>query len=122
MSIVRAITTTSGFGGDWTFGAGRNNYVSGLQEVVQDIYTRLCCQLGDCFFDQGTGIDWFNLLGSTNNELRIKLAISATILNTPFVNSLLQLSVSVGNSRNLNISYSATTTYGPVSDTVQVVI
>lgn len=115
--IVRSITSA----GDWTFGKGRNDYVSANAAVRQAIQTRLMSFLGDCFFDSGAGIAWFNLLGS-KNEIALNLAVSAVILNTPDndgnfpVTRLNQLSISLNSGRQLVISYSVNTVYTGVKN------
>jgi hypothetical protein len=60
--------------GDWLFGKGQNDYVRANTSVVQNINTRLGSFLGDCFFDLGAGIDWFNLLG-TKDQVALNLSI-----------------------------------------------
>lgn len=106
--IVRALDSD----GDWTFGASLNNYLQNSSAVVQNINTRLQEFLGDCFFNTGAGINWFNLLGN-KNQVSLNLAITNTILNTSQVISLSQLSVNLNNhTRNLFITYSVNTTYG----------
>lgn len=105
--IVRALTST----GDWTYGKGKNNYLSRNAAVRQNIQTRLSSFLGDCFFDIQAGIDWFNLLGS-KNIIGLNLSISATILNTRDVTKLVQLSTSYDpRTRRLTIKYEVETTY-----------
>lgn len=95
---------------DFTFGKGKNNYLTATRAIVQNIDTRLLSFLGNCFFDLGAGIDWFNLLGS-KNEIALNLAVSAVILNTQNVTGLLQLSISLGATRVLTIRYQVQTTY-----------
>lgn len=115
--IVRALTSTS----DWTFGKGKNDYVSANAAVRQAIQTRLSSFLGDCYFDSGAGIDWFNLLGS-KNEIAMNLAVSATILNTPDsfgnfpITRLKQLSIKLTSNRKLTISYTVNTVYTGVQN------
>ena len=115
--IVRALDINK----DWQFGKGLNDYKSNADAVAQDIATRLNSFLGDCFFDQGAGINWFGFLGG-KNQLQLNLAISSTILNTSGVQTMLQLSVNLSVTRKLTVSYAVTTTFGPVQDTVQVQI
>lgn len=103
---------------DWTFGSGRGNYVSGVDEVAQNIKTRLQSFLGDCFFSLSEGVDWFNLIGS-KRILEIRLAVSSTILNTDNVLSMIELDVELSDSRNLTITYTVNTVYGEISDTVE---
>ena len=113
--IVRALSAT----GDWTFGAGLNNYKSNRAAVAQDIQTRLSSFLGDCFFDLGAGIDWLNFLGGSKNQLALNLAISAVILNTEGVASMVQLSSNLDLvTRAFAVSYTVATVYGLITGTV----
>lgn len=105
--------------GDFTFGSGINNYLTGNAEVAQNIKTRLQCFLNDCFFDTGAGVDWFNLLGS-KQQVALQLAVAAVILNTQYVTGGLQLSVSYNEqSRVVSIVYQVQTTYSQLSSTFQ---
>lgn len=103
---------------DWTFGTGKNNYLVGNNAIAQNIDTRLLSFLGDCFFDTGAGIDWFNLLGS-KNELALNLAITAVILNTVGVTGLLQVSINLDINRNLTVVYRVQTTFSQASGLFQ---
>lgn len=105
--------------GDWTFGSGINNYTTGNAEVAENIQTRLQSFLGDCFFDTGAGIDWFNLLGS-KQQVSLQLAVAAVILNTPNVTGGLQLSVSYNEiTRGIAIVYQVQTVYSQLSNSFQ---
>lgn len=117
--IVRALNSS----GDWTYGAGLNNYLSAKAAVAQAIGTRLSSFLGDCFFATNAGIDWFNLLGG-KNQLALQLAISATILNTQsqgqqVVVKVTSLSVNLNDTTRLfSVSYTAISIFGVISATV----
>jgi hypothetical protein len=114
MSIVRALTLT----GDWTYGAGLNNYLSNQSALAQQIGCRLISFLGDCFFDLGAGIDWFNLLGG-KNTVALELAIRTTILNTPNVTGLVNVSLNlVDVSRTFSVSYTITSSFGKITSSV----
>lgn len=89
---------------DWLFGKGQNDYLTGVNAVAQNINTRLNSFLGDCFFDNGAGIDWWNLLGA-KDQLVLNLAISAVILNTQDVTSLVQLNIVLDVTRRLTVTY-----------------
>lgn len=104
--IVRRIDVD----GDWTFGAGKNDYLTDNKAVGQIITTRLRCFSGDCFFDTDAGIDWFNLLGSKNLTGLI-LAQKMTILNTRDVTALVELSSTMNDARRLTTVFSASTVY-----------
>ena len=107
MTIVRALDRTH----EWLFGKGKNDYVTGNQAVAQNINTRLQSFVGDCFFDLNAGIDRFNLM-SNKNQVAITLAVSAVILNTPNVTSLLALSISLNDAtRKLTSTYQVQTFY-----------
>lgn len=107
---VRALTAT----GDWTCGSGRLNYLTGVNAIQQNIVTRLYSLLGDCFFATQDGINWFYFLGS-KDQVGLNLAISATILNTPGVSRLNQLSISLNHvTRLLTIQYSCNVVSSPL--------
>ncbi len=109
---VRAIDSEH----DWLFGKGQNDYRRNLEAVVQNIDTRLSSFLGDCFFDNAAGIDWFNLLGN-KDQLALNLAVSAVILNTENVTGILQLLLTVNVRRNIEVRYRVQTTYSRASAT-----
>lgn len=101
---------------DWTFGKGANDYRRDNDAVAQNIYTRLNSFLGDCFFDVGAGIDWFNRLGG-KDLLTLKLDISSTILNTELVTGILQLSIDLNVQRQLTVSYVVRTAFSTSAST-----
>ncbi len=110
--------------GDWTFGAGANDYLVNQAAVVQAIATRLLMFLGDCFFATNQGIDWFTFLGGSKNQLALELAINAVILNTQsngvnVIRRIVTLSVSLDDAtRAFSISYTAFSIFGNVSGVV----
>ncbi len=112
MSIVRALDSL----GDWTFGAGFNDYKSGAVAVAQNISTRLNSFIVDCFFDQGAGLNWFGLLGS-KDEISLHLAVSAVILNTADVVSITELFITLNSQRKVSIAYTVSTSFGSISST-----
>lgn len=112
--IVRALDNN----GDWTFGSGKGNYLSGVAAIGQSIQTRISTFLGECFFSLNSGIDWYNLLGS-KNQYGINLALGATILNTEGVTSVLQLSFTVDSAtRTFAVVYQVMTVAGLVTGTL----
>jgi len=115
--IVRALDGDH----DWTFGQGLNNYLKDQNAVAQDINTRLNSFLGDCFFDQGAGINWFGFIGS-KESLALNLAISAVILNTLNVLSINQLYVRLTAQRAFSVAYDVQTSFSQTTGTVQVTI
>lgn len=115
--IVRALDIN----GDWTFGKGRNNYLSGNAAIVQDISLRLKSFLGDCFFAIDEGIDWFNLLGS-KNQVALELAVRSVILGTEGVVKLIDAQVTLEEeSRRINMRFIVSTVYTAALNTANVV-
>lgn len=113
--IVRAVDAQN----DWIFGRGRNDYKRDVKAVAQNIKTRLQSFLGDCFFDLGAGVDWFNLLGA-KSEIELRLAISTVILNTKNVSTLAEVLISRSANRNLLVTYSVVTTYGTINGQAEI--
>lgn len=97
---------------DWTFGAGKNNYRTGINAIAEDIKTRLLCFLGDCFFDLTEGIDWVFYLGSRNRQEELRLEVAAVILNTQNVTSIENMDFNLSNNRNINLTYTVDTALG----------
>lgn len=115
MTSVRAIDGNN----DWLFGKGKNDYKFSLDAVAQNIKTRLQSFLGDCFFAEEEGIDWFNLLGG-KNKLALNLAISSTILNTDEVTFIKDFTLSINpNTREATINYDILTVYGESTNSFQ---
>lgn len=110
---VRAVDNLN----DWLFGKGRNDYVRDAAAVAQMIKTRLQSFLGDCFFDLGNGVDWFNLNGAKDLD-ELKINITATILNTPEVISATQINLILGQNRKLIIQYEVNTNYGIIRNQI----
>lgn len=103
---------------DFLYGKGQNDYVTANAAIAQNINTRLSSFLGDCFFDQGAGVDWFNLLGG-KDEISINLAVSAVILNTDGVTGIIQTTITLDATRVLTVAYNVQTIYSTVTSTFQ---
>lgn len=105
---IRAIDKVSG---DWTFGQGRGNYLTGEAEINQDIATALKIFLGEWFADISAGVDWWNLIGSKNSEgiiLQCRTVIAGRAGVTK-INSVFATLDRV--SRALKISYNVSTVF-----------
>ncbi len=107
---VRALDGT----GDWTFGSGNSNYLTGKSAVAQSIQTRLNMFANDCFFAMSGWIDWFNTLGTNNNQQFLELAITNIILQTPYVYKITSFSLTASN-RVMNLSYAVETMFGNIT-------
>lgn len=82
-NAVRVLTAAH----DWTMGNGSAGYLQGNAAVAQQVNCRLLQILGECFWDAGAGIAWFQWLGS-NNPLGLALAIQTVIRNSINVTGL----------------------------------
>lgn len=96
--------------GDWTFGSGRNNYVSGNQEIALNIKTRVLSFLGDCFFATDEGIDWFNLLDYRYQD-RLENAVQEVVVKTPGVTAINSIDILTTADRKIRIAYDVQTIY-----------
>ncbi len=107
---IRAIDKISG---DWTWGQGGQNYLTGAAEINQDIATALKVFLGECFFDTSFGVDWFNLLGGrTKAAQAIILQCRTVISKRAGVTKINSVSAAIDvRSRALSISYNVSTVY-----------
>ena len=101
---VRSITDA----GDWTFGRGKANYVSGSREINQRVVTRLRSFKNDWYLDTNTGVDWLNLLGAYGSEKKILRAIERTVMNTPGVISIENLEIKSKENRSLALELAYT--------------
>lgn len=105
--------------GDWTFGAGQNNYLTANAAVAQTIACRILSFLGDCFFATNAGIDWFTFLGGSKSQIALELAINAIILNSPNVTGMVSLSVNLDRAtRAFSVVYEVTSSFGNVQGVV----
>ena len=89
---------------DWTFGIGRNNYVSGDLEILLNAKTRVLSFLGDCFFAPTEGIAWWNLL-EYNRQSQAENAVMNTVANTEGVVEVADVDSSLNARRQLTLNY-----------------
>ncbi len=73
--------------GDWTFGKGLQDYLVDQDAILLNLKTRLLSFLGDCFFAKQEGIDWFNFLGSKNQD-QINIAVIKVINSSEGINDV----------------------------------
>ena len=108
--------------GDWAFGQGLSNYLTGQAAIIQDVETALLFFQNDCFWATTFGVDWWNLLGQTGGaaENAILLQCRKVILGVHGVVSIASVNASLNSSsRTLTISYSINTVYSQASGSVQ---
>jgi hypothetical protein len=103
---VRAITPQ----GDWTFGAGIAGYLQGNAAIAQQIQTSILQILGECFWDAGAGIAWFQWLQSFDPN-GLALAISTVILKIQNVTGINSISINLGANRVFSASWNVSTVF-----------
>lgn len=103
---VRATTLQ----GDWTFGNGIAGYIQGNAAIAQQIQTSVLQILGECFWDAGAGIAWFQWLQSFDPN-GLALAISSVILNIQNVTGINSINVTLGANRIFSASWSVSTVF-----------
>jgi hypothetical protein len=86
---VRALSKLN----DWTFGAGRANYVSGLDAINQNLSTRLKSFKNDNPLNMNDNIDWIFLLGQKGTENTILNEVERVALQTEGVTQITSLEV-----------------------------
>ena len=96
--------------GDWLFGQGKSNFISGNDAIGLNIRTRVFEWVNDCFFNMTAGVDWLNGLGSRGQQKIIEQQIRKVILNSYGVTALTDFSMSLIG-RAINVSYSINTIF-----------
>ncbi len=101
--------------GDWSFGSGKQNYLSDLGALEQSIVTRLKQWRGNCFFAIEEGIDWNNLLDIGTAAL-LDLDIKRVILQTGGVLRISDYASTIDSmTRAVSISCTINTIYGDLA-------
>jgi hypothetical protein len=98
---------------------GRPQFTSGADEVRQAIQARLSLVKGEWFLEPDAGLPlWDRVLVKAPNLAAVKTEIRKIILGTAGVTGLPSLTVSLDRSRQLSVSFVASTESGSVSGTV----
>ena len=106
--IIRALDSNH----DFTFGLGKQNYLSSQKAINENIETRLLEFLNNAFWNMGAGADWPRLLGTPGTKQEIILTCRAIILQSYGVNSVNSISADYrGSTRNIILSYNINTIY-----------
>lgn len=115
--IIRALDSN----GDFTFGKGKENYLSGNSAIGLNVQTRILCFLRDCFFDQQMGIDWKRFMSVPTPPQEVNLSVRAIILQSYGVLKLNSFSVSQPTPRSIIINDNLTTIFStPYQQSVEV--
>lgn len=96
--------------GDWTFGAGKQNYSKDDKALILNISTRLKTFLSECFFNTQIGLPWFDLIDSKNKDIII-LAVKTEISSISGVLKVKEIEFSFSENRELTITYAISTLY-----------
>jgi hypothetical protein len=95
---------------DWTFGNGRNDFLSTNDAIGLNVKTRLLSWVGDCFFDLNAGIDWINRLGTKGQRTILELDLRRVILTSFGVTGITSFYSDL-NVRDFTASYEVDTIY-----------
>ena len=107
--IFRALTPL----GDWSFGAGLNNYARNEDAIDLNIKTRLLSWVGNCFFALQDGIDWKTRLDKGQQQNLIN-ELKAEILQSYGVVGINSVSYTFDASRRaLVVMYNIQTIFSP---------
>lgn len=107
--------------GDWQLGAGRQSYFAEEKAINADIATALRVFLGECFFALDAGVDWWNLIGS-KDEQGIILQCRSVIAQREGVARINSVTASLNRgTRALSVTYNVDTIYSQsIANTVTV--
>ena len=97
--------------GDWTFGVGRANYISGKAAINQNVSTRLKSFKNDNPLNMSSDIDWISLLGRKGTESDILKEIERVTLQTDGVIKVTKLEVAKTHNRVQSILLTYDTIY-----------
>ena len=100
--------------GNWQFGNSFTNYKTDLDELKQNIITSLKSWKGDCFFDLNAGVDWYNILGSYNQDDYLKENIINIVQNIDGVININDYNATLDENRNITINLIINTVYGTI--------
>ena len=78
---------------DWTFGKSKAQYLTGSDEIAQNVVTRLRSFKFDWFLDSQANIDWLTILGSKSNRQIIINEVSRVTAETDGVKNIIEVSV-----------------------------
>lgn len=116
MSRVRALDKND----DWTFGAGKANYIGEKQALNQKVITRIKSFKNDNPLNMDTNIDWIDLLGRKGTQDTILKEIERVVLQTVGVTKITKLSVLKLENRKQSTQLSYVTIYDDEEITTEV--
>ena len=107
--IIRAIDSDN----DWTFGQGKQSYLTAARAIDQNIQTRLMSWLNDTFWAMDFGVDWRNLIGGKNPAAQNGIILQCrTVLAASFgVVRVNKVDASLDSNRRLLLAYTVDTIY-----------
>lgn len=99
--------------GDWTFGKGANNYLTGEAALDMNIRTRLLSWVGDCYFSLTDFMDWKSLL-DVGQQSNVLAAAKSVILQSEGVVGIVSAAfVFAGQTRRESVQALIQTIYSP---------
>ncbi len=108
--IIRALDVDH----DWTFGKGKQNYLTTQKAIAENLQTRILEFLNDCWFNLPAGIDWQRLMSQKNRNRtlqEIELDVKAVILRSFGVVRVNTIDAQFTGLRSVVVSYNIDTIY-----------
>lgn len=108
---------------------GKIQYVSGPMAIAQILKIKILSIKTDWILDEDDGLPWFEkpekvtspILGSRFSQPKMQSLLRPLLLNTNGVKEILNLSVSFDSkNRNLTISWVISTSFGTLTDSLEV--
>lgn len=99
--------------GDWCFGRGMSDIVTGQKAIEQNVRTRLLSWKNNCFFALQDGVDWRNRLEKRQQDNLI-LEIKSMVLASEGVVGMDPNSIEfvLDSTRNFTLKFTMDTIYG----------
>ena len=98
---------------DWTFGRGRNDYLTKSDCIYQNVKTRLLSFVNDWFLDMDHGLPWLDCLEKPGDTGRIERMVKLQVLQTEGVEALDEFELYLDkDTRKVTIHLTYTDVYG----------
>lgn len=96
--------------GDWTFGAGLQNFATANQAIAVNLRTRLLSWTQDCFFQPTFGVPWSNILGQKSTDI-IVLSLSQFIAQSYGITKVTNVLFKLDINRDAHVTFTVDTLY-----------
>ena len=95
---------------DWTFGRGKQCYISGNNAIALNLKTVLKSWQNDCFFAPSDGVAWSQILGQKSKDI-VSLSVKNAILGAYGVLAVKDFSLTITATREAKLTFIIDTFY-----------